>query len=86
MPGCLELEAGLLEVLPMAGNPLQREWFVMHLASRQLPQVALAFEQFLVERGQPHIEAQLRFPSRFPARAPVPHKMRAAVRSTKMPE
>ena len=29
----------------MAGNPLQREWFVMHLASRQLPQVALAFEQ-----------------------------------------
>ena len=66
----LELEAGLLKVLPMAGNPLQREWFVMHLAARQLPQVALAFEQFLVERGQPHIEAQLRFPSRFPLRSP----------------
>ena len=62
----LELEAGLLKVLPMAGNPLQREWFVMHLAARQLPHVALAFEQFLVERGQPHIEAQLRFPSRTP--------------------
>ena len=77
----LELEAGLLKVLPMAGNPLQREWFVMHLASRQLPQVALAFEQFLVERGQPHIEAQLRFPSR----TPVARSVRAGTRSTKMP-
>jgi DNA-binding transcriptional LysR family regulator len=63
----LELEAGLLKVLPMAGNPLQREWFVMHLASRQLPQVAVAFEQFLVERGQQQIMAQLRHPSRKPA-------------------
>jgi DNA-binding transcriptional LysR family regulator len=63
----LELEAGLLKVLPMAGNPLQREWFVMHLASRPLPQVAVAFEQFLVERGQQQIMAQLRHPSRKPA-------------------
>jgi DNA-binding transcriptional LysR family regulator len=63
----LELEAGLLQVLPMAGNPLQREWFVMHLASRHLPQVAGAFEQFLVEHGQQHIEAQLRHPKRAPA-------------------
>lgn len=65
----LELEAGLLQVLPMAGNPLQREWFVMHLASRHLPQVAGAFEQFLVEHGQRHIEAQLRHPKRAAARA-----------------
>ena len=72
----LELEAGLLKILPMAGNPLQREWFVMHLASRQLPQVALAFEQFLVQRGQPHIEAQLRFP----LRAPVARKLARATR------
>lgn len=63
----LELEAGLLKMLPMTGNPLQREWFVMHLASRQLPQVAVAFEQFLVERGQQQILAQLRHPSRKPA-------------------
>jgi DNA-binding transcriptional LysR family regulator len=62
----LELEAGLLKVLPMAGNPLQREWFVMHLASRQLPNVASAFEQFLVEHGHRHIQAQLRRPSRSP--------------------
>ena len=71
----LELAAGLLEVLPMTGNPLQREWFVMHLASRQLPQVAGAFEQFLVEEGQQHIQAQLRHPAR--AQAP-----RARTRTT----
>jgi len=48
----LELDAGLLGVLPMAGNPLEREWFVMHLASRRLPQVASAFKQFLTQDGQ----------------------------------
>jgi hypothetical protein len=31
----------------------------MHLASRKLPQVALAFERFLVERGQEEIRRQL---------------------------
>ena len=55
----LELNAGVLQVLPMAGNPVQREWFVMHLASRQLPQVAIAFEQFLREQAQAQIERQL---------------------------
>ena len=80
----------------MAGNPLQRAWFVMHLASRQLPQVALAFEQFLVLRGQPYIEAQLRFPSRAPVvsatgincSAPNPRGERGArprARRTKVP-
>jgi LysR family transcriptional regulator, low CO2-responsive transcriptional regulator len=57
----LELQAGVLQVLPMAGNPLEREWFVMHLASRHLPQVAGAFEQFLVEHGQAEIQARLPF-------------------------
>ena len=55
----LELNAGVLKVLPMAGNPVEREWFVMHLASRQLPQVAIAFEQFLREQAQAQIERQL---------------------------
>lgn len=48
----LELDAGLLQLLPLAGNPVEREWFVMHLASRQLPQVAVAFELFLAANGQ----------------------------------
>lgn len=56
----LELDAGLLAVLPMAGNPLEREWFVMHLATRRLPQVAQAFKQFLAEEGQALIHDQLR--------------------------
>jgi DNA-binding transcriptional LysR family regulator len=55
----LELEAGLLGVLPMAGNPIEREWFAMHLASRQLPHVAAAFEQFLSTTGQAQIDRQL---------------------------
>jgi DNA-binding transcriptional LysR family regulator len=55
----LELNAGVLALLPMANNPIERDWHVMHLSSRQLPQVALAFEQFLVERGQREINRQL---------------------------
>ena len=56
----LELDAKLLAVLPMAGNPLERDWYVMHLASRRLPQVASAFKQFLVTQGQRLIHEQLR--------------------------
>ena len=55
----LELDAGLLEVLPMPGNPVQREWFAIHLASRQLPQVASAFELFLCEEAPAQILRQL---------------------------
>jgi LysR family transcriptional regulator, low CO2-responsive transcriptional regulator len=55
----LELGAGVLRLLPMPGNPIEREWFVMHLASRQLPQVAIAFEQFLIEDAQAQVERQL---------------------------
>lgn len=55
----LELETGVLKVLPMADNPIERDWFVMHLASRQLPQVAAAFEQFLSEQAQAQIQRQL---------------------------
>ena len=56
----LELGAGLLGLLPMAGNPLERDWYVMHLASRRLPQVASAFKQFLADDGQRLIHEQLR--------------------------
>lgn len=55
----LELQAGLLELLPMADNPVERDWFVMRLASRQLSQVASAFERFLIEQGQAQLTAQL---------------------------
>ena len=55
----LELEAGLLQVLPLKGNPIERDWYVMHLASKQLPQVASAFEEFLGTHGQEQIHKQL---------------------------
>jgi DNA-binding transcriptional LysR family regulator len=55
----LELDAGLLELLPMPGNPVEREWFVIHLASRQLPLVASRFEQFLREYAPAQIQQQL---------------------------
>lgn len=56
----LEMNAGLLKMLPLANNPVEREWFVVHVASASLPQVASAFEQFLRQRAQSEIREQLR--------------------------
>jgi LysR family transcriptional regulator, low CO2-responsive transcriptional regulator len=64
----LELDAGLLALLPVPGNPIEREWFVIHLAARQLPQVALAFEAFLVEHGPAQMLRQLGPGRRAPTR------------------
>jgi len=55
----LEINAGLLALLPLPDNPIERDWYVMHLASRQLPHVALAFEEFLCNEGQAEIQRQL---------------------------
>jgi LysR family transcriptional regulator, low CO2-responsive transcriptional regulator len=64
----LELETGVLQVLPMLDNPIERDWFVMHLASRQLPQVAAAFEQFLSEQAQAQVHRQMGHVGVSPAR------------------
>jgi DNA-binding transcriptional LysR family regulator len=55
----LEMRAGLLKMLPLGNNPVEREWYVVHVPSKQLPQVALAFEKFLREEGQAQIHKQL---------------------------
>ena len=55
----LELDAGMLALLPMKANPIERDWYAMHLATRRLPQLASAFMQFLTEDGQRLILAQL---------------------------
>jgi DNA-binding transcriptional LysR family regulator len=55
----LELQTGLLALLPVENNPVQREWYVVRVASRQVPQVAAAFEEFLKERGQSEIHRQV---------------------------
>ena len=73
----LEVGAGVLQLLPLEGNPIERDWFVMHLASRQLPQVATAFEQFLIEQAQAQVLRQLGDVGRAPkkrARPRVPTK------------
>jgi DNA-binding transcriptional LysR family regulator len=62
----LEMKAGLLVLVPMARNPIEREWHVMHLASKQLPHVALAFESFLRTSGQEFIGRQLQPPTAKP--------------------
>jgi len=74
----LELGAGVLKMLPLADNPIEREWFVMHLASRQLPQVATAFEQFLIEQAQAEVHKQLGRVG-----APARQKKAAAARKSK---
>jgi DNA-binding transcriptional LysR family regulator len=71
----LEFNAGLLAVLPMEGNPLERAWFVMHLASRHLPQVALALKQFLIQHGQRLINERADMQAAAPRRrAPAPKR------------
>ena len=75
----LELEAGVLQVLPLPDNPIERDWYVMHLASRQLPQVATAFEQFLIEQAQAQVQRQLGHVGVPPKRKP---RARVAARAT----
>jgi LysR family transcriptional regulator, low CO2-responsive transcriptional regulator len=50
-----EMKAGLLKLLPMAKNPIERHWFTVHSPTRKLPEVGAAFERFLCTRGQRRI-------------------------------
>jgi DNA-binding transcriptional LysR family regulator len=80
----LELQAGLLALLPIAGNPLEREWYAMHLATRRLPQVASAFKQFLADEGQRLILEQLRMGGTAPAVAlPTPRSRKGQARNVR---
>lgn len=76
----LEMNAGLLSVLPIRGNPIERDWYVMHLASRQLSQVASAFQTFLGAEGQQRVDAQMKLGR--PRRARAPGKKKPALRSS----
>ncbi len=42
-----------------AQHPIARDWYVMHLASRQVPRVAAAFDQFLREQAPAQVQRQL---------------------------
>ncbi|WP_198972907.1 LysR family transcriptional regulator [Xylophilus sp. ASV27] len=55
----LEMNAGLLALLPITDNPIERDWHVMRLATSQLSQVAAAFEAFLRAQGQRQVDAHI---------------------------
>jgi DNA-binding transcriptional LysR family regulator len=47
----LEFQAGLLALLPLPANPIERDWYVMHVSDKRLPHVAGLFRDFLIEHG-----------------------------------
>ena len=53
----LELAAGKLAILDVAGLPIMRDWYVIHLREKRLSPIAGAFRQFLLERGAGIIHA-----------------------------
>lgn len=62
----LELAAKRLVALDVAGLPVMRDWFVLHLESKRLAPVAAAFRAFLVARGAHIIDAAVGAAARFP--------------------
>jgi LysR family transcriptional regulator, low CO2-responsive transcriptional regulator len=52
----LELAVGKLVTLNVAGLPLIRDWFVIHLRDKRLSPIATAFRTFLLEHGSTIIE------------------------------
>lgn len=59
----LELQAGLLTQLRIAGQPVEREWYVITLDGRPVPAAALAFADFLEQQGQQRMDARLAVPT-----------------------
>lgn len=62
----LEMNVGLLKMLPLPNNPVEREWFVVRIASKPMPQVTMAFEQFLLQYGQAEMHRQQWLPGLVP--------------------
>ena len=55
----LEFRAGLMKLLPMAENPIEANWHIMHLADQPIPKVAAAFQDYVVEYGQELVHREL---------------------------
>jgi len=47
----LELETGRLVILDVEDFPIMRHWYLVHRASKRLPPVAQAFEDFVLSEG-----------------------------------
>ena len=54
----LELQAGLLGQLPLAGHPIERDWYVIGMNAHPMPAAAVAFEAFLKSNGQALIHSR----------------------------
>ena len=54
-----ELHAGALSILDVRGLPLMLNWYVVHRRGKQLPAVARAFRQFLLDEGAKLIDLAL---------------------------
>ncbi len=67
----LEMQTGLLALVPMPGYPVLRNWQVIRLAARPVPAAASSFERFLVEHGQAHIDRRFGTGSLSPGAAAV---------------
>ncbi|AMP04927.1 LysR family transcriptional regulator [Collimonas pratensis] len=57
----LELQVGNLVVLDVEGFPAMLNWYVVHRQNKQLPPVAIAFENFLMNDGAALIEKFTRY-------------------------
>lgn len=64
----LEIRAGLLSVLPLENNPMDRLWNVVHLENKVLSHVASVFLGHLVQAGQAEIEEQMAMMVKMPVR------------------
>jgi len=54
----LELRAGELVILDVAGTPIDRTWHVAHMTSKRLSPAAQACRTFLLENTAPHLDAE----------------------------
>jgi DNA-binding transcriptional LysR family regulator len=63
-----ELQTGRLITLDVAGLPIMRDWYVIHLREKRLSPIAAAFRAFLLERSGPIIEKAVGFDAPMPRR------------------
>jgi len=82
----LEAETGKLAILDVAGLPIVRDWYVIHLREKILSPIAAAFRAYLLENGARVILETVgdftapRSPSAGSARTPSPRRPRPSAR------
>ena len=78
----LELDHGLLALVPVEGSPVVRAWNVVHTLAKVLSPAAEAFRYFVLERGEAYLASQ--YARHLPLLdAPQPRPARAAVRQVR---